>query len=185
MVILVAAVSLLIWNGTAFFSYVGRHGDEFGPEVQMAATALTLNVVLILFGWRRYVELQHEAEWRAEGERRAIVLATTDHVTGLNNRKGFADKTEDLLAAARDAGDSLVMLSLQIHRFKIVSDQHGYDTGDKFLKCIGTALVEELGPDAVIARLSGDEFAAAVTMTPGDVARAEQLAERALRAVTR
>ena len=185
LVILVAAVSLLIWNGTAFFGYIGQHGEQFGPEVQMAGTALTLNVVLILFGWRRYVELQHEAEWRAEGERRAIVLATTDHVTGLNNRKGFADKTEEMLASARERGDSLVMLSLQIQRFKLVSDQHGYDTGDKFLKALGAALVEELGPDAVIARLSGDEFAAAVTMKSEETEKAEQLAERALRAITR
>jgi diguanylate cyclase (GGDEF)-like protein len=77
------------------------------------------------------------------------------------------------------------MFSLQIHRFKTVSDQHGYDTGDKFLKCLGTALTEELGPDAVVARLSGDELAAAVTMHPSEVESAEQLAERALRAVTR
>ena len=185
LVILVAAVSLLIWNGSAFFKYIRLHGEQFGPEVQMAGTALTLNVVLILFGWRRYVELQHEAEWRAEGERRAIVLATTDHVTGLNNRKGFADKTEDLLGKAREQGDNVVMLSLQIQRFKIVSDQHGYDTGDKFLKTLGAALVEELGPDAVIARLSGDEFAAAVTIKPDSLDHAEELAERALRAITR
>jgi diguanylate cyclase (GGDEF)-like protein len=185
LVILITAVVLLIWNGSEFFHNLRIGGEEFGPEVRIASTALTLNVALILFGWRRYVELQHEAEWRAEGERRAIVLATTDHVTGLNNRKGFADKTEDLLGKAREQGDNVVMLSLQIQRFKIVSDQHGYDTGDKFLKTLGAALVEELGPDAVIARLSGDEFAAAVTIKPDSLDHAEELAERALRAITR
>ena len=185
LIILVAAVSLLIWNGSSFFHYIRLHGEEFGPEIQMAGTALTLNVVLILFGWRRYVELLHEAEWRAEGERRAVVLATTDHVTGLNNRKGFADKTEDLLAEARERGDCLVMLSMQIHRFKAVSDQHGYDTGDKFLKSLGTALVEDLGPHAVVARLSGDELAAAITLPPAELDKAEQVAETALRAITR
>ena len=35
--------------------------------MRLASTALTLNVVLILFGWRRYVDLQHEAELRADG----------------------------------------------------------------------------------------------------------------------
>ena len=183
--ILVAAVSLLIWNGSSFFHYIKLHGEDFGPEIQMAGTALTLNVVLILFGWRRYVELLHEAEWRAEGERRAVVLATTDHVTGLNNRKGFADRAEHLLEEARERGDMLVMLSLQIHRFKAVSDQHGYDTGDKFLKSLGTALVEEMGPDAVVARLSGDELVAAITLNPSELDRAEAIAEQALRAITR
>ena len=42
-----------------------------------------LNVALILFGWRRYVDLLHEAEMRADGELRAAVLASTDTITGL------------------------------------------------------------------------------------------------------
>src|SRR6185503_19628421 len=86
----------------------------------------------ILFGWRRYVDLQHEAELRADGERRAAVLASSDSATGLYNRKGFAD--------------------------------HG---------------------DALIARLSGDEFAVAFTLDPSDLPRADLTAEAVLRAITR
>ena len=92
LVVLITAVMLLIWNGSTFFNNL-RIGDaQFGPDVRVASTALTLNVALILFGWRRYVDLQHEAEMRAEQERRAAVLATTDSITGLYNRKGFADR---------------------------------------------------------------------------------------------
>ena len=61
---------------------------------------MTLNVALILFGWRRYVDLQHEAEMRKEGEARAALIASTDGMTGLLNRKGFADKGEELRQAA-------------------------------------------------------------------------------------
>jgi diguanylate cyclase (GGDEF)-like protein len=183
--ILITAVLLLVWNGSTFFRHVRIGNQEFGPDVRIASTALTLNVALILFGWRRYVDLVHEAEKRAEGERRAAVLATTDPVTGLNNRTGFADGTEVLTAAARERGDHVVVYSLQIHRFKVVSDQHGYDIGDRLLKCLAAALTEELGPDAVIARLSGDEFAAAVALDGADLVRADALAEAALRAIAR
>ena len=183
--VLISAVMMLVWNGSSFFLHVRIGDQEFGPEVRMAATTLTLNVALILFGWRRYVDLQHESEKRIEGERRAAVLASTDQVTGLNNRKGFADGAGALSAAGRERGDYIVALSLQIHRFKVVSDQHGYDTGDRLLKALAAALAEELGPDAVIARLSGDEFAAALALPPTELARAEQLADAALRAVTR
>src|SRR4051794_5821261 len=174
---------LLIWNGSSFFQRLSIAG-EFDRDIRIASTALTLNVALILFGWRRYVDLQHEAELRAEQERRAATLASTDATTGLNNRKGFADRAAELSKAAGARGEHLVIISFQINRFKTINDQHGYETGDRLLKCIAAALTDVLGPDAVIARLSGDEFAAAVAFGPDKVAAAEELAESVLRAVT-
>lgn len=183
--VLITAVMLLIWNGSAFFHNLRIGGQEFGPEVRLASTALTLNVALILFGWRRYVDLQHEAELRAEQERRAALLATTDPITGLYNRKGFADRAAQLSESAAEDSDNLVIISFQINRFKSVNDQHGYEAGDRLLKSIAGELTEQLGADAVIARLSGDEFAVALSLTPADVARAEVLADLVLRTVTR
>ena len=183
--VLITAVLLLVWNGSTFFHQLQIAGPQFGPSVRIASTALTLNVALILFGWRRYVDLQHEAERRIEGERRAAVLASTDPITGLANRKGFADGAQQLLDCARARGDQIVVFSIQIHRFKVVNDQHGYDTGDELLKRLAAVLTEQLGPESIIARLSGDEFAAALAIEAAEVARAEALAEAALRAITR
>src|SRR5215212_4367737 len=115
---------LLIWNGSTFFHSLPLADSRFGPDIQLASTALTLNVALILFGWRRYVDLQHEAELRVDGERRAAVLASTDAATGLYNRKGFADNADILSAEARGRGDNIAIVSIQIHRFKSVNDQH-------------------------------------------------------------
>jgi diguanylate cyclase (GGDEF)-like protein len=183
--VLITAVMLLIWNGSAFFNSIPLGETEFGPGIRLASTALTLNVALILFGWRRYVDLQHEAEMRAEHERRAVVLATTDTVTGLYNRKGFADYASKMCAAAAERGDKLVVISFQIHRFKTVNDQHGYETGDRLLKTISVALADELGPDAILARLSGDEFAVALALHSDGMKRADELADAVLRIVTR
>src|SRR6185437_1752581 len=107
---------LLIWNGSKFFHSLPLSDENFGPGIRLASTALTLNVALILFGWRRYVDLQHEAEMRSEQERRVTVLATTDAVTGLYNRKGFADRAGQLCAEACARGDHLVVISFQVHR---------------------------------------------------------------------
>ena len=183
--VLITAVLLLVWNGSAFFQQLQVAGPQLGENVKITSTALVLNLALILFGWRRYVDLQHEAERRAEGERRAVVLATTDPITGLANRKGFADVGDRLLQAARERGDDVVVFSIQIHRFKLVNDQHGYDTGDELLKCLASSLTEQLGPGAIIARLSGDEFAAALAVRPAESGDAERLAEALLREVTR
>ena len=183
--VLITAVMLLVWNGSTFFYQVRIEGPELGPAVRIASTALTLNVALILFGWRRYVDLQHEAQMRAEGERRAAVLASTDHVTGLKNRKGFSDAAEALAAAAAERGEALVVVSIQIPRFRMINDQHGYDTGDQLLKCIAAALTDVSDQGSVIARLGGDEFAVALALPSARQHCADELAEAALRAVTR
>ncbi len=182
--ILITAVMLLIWNGSSFFHNLSIIGD-FGPQVQLASTTLTLNVALILFGWRRYVDLQHEAELRAQHEQRAVVLATTDPIIGLYNRKGFADHAGQLCSDAAQRGDNLVVISFQVHRFKTVNEQFGYETGDRFLKTISISLADELGADAVLARLSSDEFAVALALRADETVRAEELAEVVLRTVTR
>jgi diguanylate cyclase (GGDEF)-like protein len=183
--ILIAAVLMLIWNGSSFFNHITVDGGAFASDVRVASTALTLNVALILFGWRRYIDLQHEAEVRAEHERRAAVLATTDPATGLYNRKGFADSAAQLCIEAGEHNQSLVVISFRIHRFKTVNDQHGYEAGEWLLRSIAEALRHDLGEGALIARLSGDEFAIAVALSQSEIGRADDIAEMVLRTVTR
>lgn len=183
--VLITAVLLLIWNGSAFFNHMRIGGGAFASDVRIASTALTLNVALILFGWRRYVDLQHEADERLDQERRAALLATTDPITGLYNRKGFADRAAQLCLDAASSGDNLVVISFQIQRFKTVNDQHGYEAGDWLLKSISAALRAELDDDCVIARLSGDEFAVAFALPPSETDRAEDMADVVLQTVTR
>jgi diguanylate cyclase (GGDEF)-like protein len=181
--VLITAVLLLIWNGSAFFHHIRLEGDV-EKDVRLASTALTLNVALILFGWRRYVDLQHEAAIRAEQEKRAALLATTDSATGLFNRKGFADRVAQLKSEAGARGETLAVVSFQVHRFKSVNDQHGYEAGEWLLKTIAAALRCELGDEAVIARLSGDEFALAVALDGNEIGRAEEIADSVLKTVS-
>ncbi len=183
--VLITAVMLLIWNGSTFFQTLPLSDTRFGPDIRIASTALTLNVALILFGWRRYIDLQHEAEMRSEQERRATVLATTDPITGLYNRKGFADRAGQLCAEATERGDHLVVISFQVHRFKSVNDQHGYETGDRLLKTVSVALADALGSEAVLARLGSDEFAVALALSAGSVGSADALADTILQIVSR
>jgi diguanylate cyclase (GGDEF)-like protein len=184
LVILIAAVLLLIWNGSTFFRQIMLAGADLGHEARVASTALTLNVALILFGWRQYVDLLHEAEMRADGEQRAAILATTDAHSGLLNRKGFADRAQALAQRGGAAGQNVAIVSLQINRFKAVNDRHGYEVGDTLLRELAAAMIEALPAGAEIARLSGDEFAVALALEPDGNREVEQAAESALHAVT-
>ncbi|HXG81927.1 MAG TPA: EAL domain-containing protein [Sphingomicrobium sp.] len=183
--ILVAAVFLLIWNGSEFFQRLSFAGTMIGPGLQVTLIALILNVALILFGWRRYVDLQHETEMRKEGEARAALIASTDGMTGLLNRKGFADRGEELRKQADAEGKQLVILSLQLNRFKAINDRHGYDVGDRTLRMIASSMEEIAGPSRLVARLAGDEFAIAFAAHRNELTEVEVIAERLLREVTR
>lgn len=183
--ILIAAVFLLIWNGSEFFQQLSFARNGLGSGLKLLLIALTLNVALILFGWRRYVDLQHETEMRKEGEARAALIASTDGMTGLLNRKGFADEGEELRRQAQKDGHLLIILSVQLNRFKAVNDRHGYDVGDRVLRLIAAAMEQTAGPSDLVARLAGDEFAIAFAAPEDALAEAEALAERILIAVTR
>jgi diguanylate cyclase (GGDEF)-like protein len=185
LVILVAAVFLLIWNGSEFFQRLTNAGPGLGPSLKLTLIALTLNVALILFGWRRYVDLVHEAEARKEGEARAALIASTDGMTGLLNRKGFADRGEELRVRAALDANQLVVLSVQLNRFKTINDRHGYDVGDRLLRMIASVLENGAGEGDLIARLAGDEFAIAISSTRDEFARIEQLSDQLLRDITR
>lgn len=184
--ILLAAVAAFVWNGSELLHLVLRdRSASMQTGVQVAAAALVLNVALILFGWRRYADLQHEAELRVDGERRAALQAATDSITGLANRKGFADGVERLCRDRLSPAHCLVIVSLQMQRFKRINDRHGYDMGDALLRQIAAAMRDDVPADAVVARLSGDEFGIAACVRTADLSASEALAEALLRDVSR
>jgi diguanylate cyclase (GGDEF)-like protein len=102
--------------------------------------------------------------------RAAEALATTDELTGVFNRRHFAA----LAAQATDAG-SCGLLLLDADHFKRVNDVHGHVVGDAVLVELVRRVQTGLGPDDVLARWGGEEFAVLVH----GVDSAEALARRA------
>ncbi len=179
---LVTAMAMLIWNGSTFVRRLSIAEGQFSVSIKVAAVALCLNVALILFGWRRYADLQHENERRIEDEVRAEIIASTDGMTGLLNRKGFGEKGARIAAAALGSGAQLAILSIQLNRFKTINDRFGYDIGDAVLRRLSDALEADVPADAALARLGGGEFA--VLMAIDEPNEALTMAEQLLRRVT-
>ena len=178
--ILVSAVALLIWNGSGFYETMLAAGEEFTDDLKIASTTLTLNVALILFGWRYYVDVQQEVQRRHESEERAARIASTDGMTGLLNRKGFAEAGERFREMAVKRGLELVVMSIRLNRFKTVNDRHGYDVGDEVLRRIARDLDESVGDSGAVARVAGDEFAVITTRANPSGERVDALADALL-----
>ena len=179
--VIFAALALFVSTGSSVFIHLTRH-LLFGEvnDDTILTTALLLNIALIVFGWRRYVDLSREVAARREAETAALRLADTDSLTGLENRRSFdATLTRMALATAHDGG-SLALILIDLDQFKTANDAHGHKTGDTVLIEAARRAKVMLGVDAALARLGGDEFAALVRFAPGADARgqAERIATR-------
>jgi diguanylate cyclase (GGDEF)-like protein len=84
--------------------------------------------------------------------------ATTDFLTGLNNRRQLLRQGIPLLAGARRSGTPMAVAMLDIDHFKQINDAYGHDAGDVVLKHIGALLKERFRLSDIVARYGGEEF---------------------------
>lgn len=104
---------------------------------------------------RRYGLKQDITEERGLLER-VKRLANSDELTGLANRRALRRK----LAALRKSMDSrIILIALDLDGFKEINDTHGHAAGDACLRRIGRRLTAAMGPEVLVARTGGDEFA--------------------------
>ncbi|OJU67113.1 MAG: bifunctional diguanylate cyclase/phosphodiesterase [Rhizobiales bacterium 63-7] len=107
-----------------------------------------------------------------EDETRAQKLAMEDRLSGLLNRSGFYAGLEKLIRTARDEKCSVFLLYLDLDGFKEVNDAYGHGTGDQLIRGVSAGLQVLVPPDAMLARIGGDEFAVAIaTRQSEEVAR--------------
>lgn len=93
------------------------------------------------------------------------VNAATDPLTGLYNRRLFAESFEKELNRARRYGLPLGIVILDLHRFKEVNDKYGHPRGDVVLRAAATTLKKALRTSDSAFRIGGDEFALLLPQT--------------------
>ncbi|QIL43962.1 EAL domain-containing protein [Acidovorax sp. HDW3] len=91
-------------------------------------------------------------------------LAHFDPLTGLPNRVQLAQRLQDAMAQARQAGQLLGVAYLDLDGFKPINDRLGHEAGDRLLIAAGARMARSLRSSDCVARLGGDEF---VILLPG------------------
>ncbi|WP_292948196.1 EAL domain-containing protein [Novosphingobium sp.] len=177
--ILVAAIFLFVGTGSTVLTGIARSWiyGVGSPDV-LLTNALILNIALLIFGWRRYAELQTEIAERRKAEENATRLARTDALTGCLNRRSLDDAVARLVDEAAESGEAVAVMMIDLDKFKRSNDLLGHKAGDSVL--IETARrIEALMPSrSVVARLGGDEFICAVIFAPDSETAIERLAVR-------
>jgi len=127
----------------------GREGahDHFRSADVVRLQTLSEQIAPIL----RKALLHHRIEFEARH----------DALTGLPNRSSFERIVEGKLAPGHvlDRDEQAVVMLMDLDRFKEVNDTLGHHAGDAVLNDFAQRLTNLLGPNDVLARLAGDEFA--------------------------
>ncbi len=108
-------------------------------------------------------------------------LATTDTLTGLNNRKRVMSILRDHYEYYRRYETAFSVLMLDVDHFKVVNDTYGHQAGDTILKQVAELFNENLRNVDSAGRYGGEEFL--VILAESGVDESIQAAERIRKAV--
>ncbi len=92
------------------------------------------------------------------------LVATTDLLTGLKNRRGFEDNfARELDRTRRGKSIGGVLVVIDLDSFKAINDTYGHQAGDACLQLVAKILAEEIRIMDTASRLGGDEFVLLMT----------------------
>lgn len=94
-----------------------------------------------------------------EMQSRLRYLADHDPLSGLCNRRRFAERVDEQLSYARRYKHSGALLFIDLDSFKFINDSFGHPTGDRVISRVAAAIAGSLRATDTAARLGGDEFA--------------------------
>ncbi|MFT4261826.1 MAG: diguanylate cyclase [Nocardioides sp.] len=124
-----------------------------------------------LFVHLAYAELSHDPY-------AAVDLADTDRLTGVLNRGGLDRMLARSIERSERFGSKLMVMVVDLDRFKSINDSHGHLCGDAVLVAVAKRLTGLVGRNGGVGRFGGDEFVLFVTGL--DLAHGVAFASRAL-----
>ena len=128
-----------------------------------------------------FVLLLRDINDHADTTSRMIHSSSSDHLTGILNRRAFFDLAEIEFRRWARTPRSLCLLAIDADFFKKVNDQFGHGVGDTVLKSLAAAITACMRETDVAARIGGEEFAVLLPHT--ELKDAHNLAERIRAAV--
>jgi len=125
--------------------------------------------------------LMEEVARRETLETRLRIMADTDALTGLDNRRRFLERARAAFDMTRRAGQPFSLCMIDLDHFKSINDGWGHDGGDKVLREVAAICLRIFGEGDAVGRFGGEEFVAAL---PGaDVLEARRIAEQLREAI--
>ena len=105
------------------------------------------------------------------------LLASTDSMTKLYNRRYFTKTSKHILDLAKRENQDISLIMLDIDKFKTINDTYGHDVGDEVIISLANELISTQRSSDVVCRFGGEEFVILLPNTPieGAVHTAENI----------
>lgn len=171
------------------------HVDSLAPSQIVSISIVTLMPIGLGWGtaartqilqrtqfalWQQAQEvnatLSREIEERARLQAALMHQATTDALTGLNNRRQYEALFQHELNRSLRTGQPLSVCIIDLDHFKQINDTWGHSTGDEVLKRVGQLCQESFRGTDILGRFGGEEFVALLPDT--DLPTALMVAQR-------
>jgi diguanylate cyclase (GGDEF)-like protein len=151
--------------------------------LQVFKSDITWDIALTLDGEERFFEIDavslgdsHDGNIRMlktirdVTEERKIqetlkTLATTDSLSGLNNRAEFMNLAQREFVLAKKHNEELSLLMMDLDCFKNINDTYGHAAGDEVIREIGSLLMASFRKTDIVGRIGGEEFAVVLKNT--------------------
>lgn len=168
----------------AMLDEIGQRTKEVASLFEISIGAASSFEAILKKANETLVELtlrtQQQATTLAEQNQQLRVAATTDGLTGLANRASFDKYLAEQFAHHIQNEKPMVLLMLDLDKFKSINDTHGHQVGDTVLKYVGKLLRTAARSKDLAARYGGEEM---VVVLPGTTrATAAAIAETICRA---
>jgi diguanylate cyclase (GGDEF)-like protein len=130
------------------------HGDIFTGSIWV--TVFSVELVLYAVG-TVFVIFMLVSERTVTAHKTA---ASMDPLTGMFNRRGFAEATSRVIEREANAGRPVTVMIFDMDHFKSINDRFGHPAGDEILKLFATVVINTLRITDLSGRIGGEEFAA-------------------------
>jgi diguanylate cyclase (GGDEF)-like protein len=145
------------------------HGNLFAGSIWV--TVFSVELVLYAVG-TVFVIFMLVSERTVSAHKTA---ASMDPLTGLLNRRGFAEATSRVIEREATAGRPVTVMIFDIDHFKSINDRFGHPAGDEILKLFAAVVINTIRITDLSGRIGGEEFAA---LLPCSLEEAVIVAER-------
>lgn len=111
--------------------------------------------------------LSDMVHWGEAARRRAI----TDELTGAYNRRFLDDALVSQIDVARNSGNPLSLIMVDLDYFREINENYGHDAGDRCIMEVMRVFNRHLRETDILARFGGDEFTVLLPDTAPETAR--------------
>jgi diguanylate cyclase (GGDEF)-like protein len=135
-------------------NFLRPHDAAFGDSIWM--TVFSVELILYAIG-TVFVIFMLVSDREVTAHKTA---ASMDPLTGMFNRRGFAEACARVIDREASAGRPVTVMIFDIDHFKSINDRFGHPAGDEILKLFSAVVVNNLRMTDLSGRIGGEEFAA-------------------------